>query len=180
MQAGGHVRVFLDEHLEQQMNLVDSASVASSVAIENKLAAVAPAAPGMKYTHYAPKAPLRLVQGDDSCMLALIHQARARGLRVGVLTTADSTLIPQLSTIDDILTIKCGHRSDLESVAAKLYDALREFDDAVPAVQLILSECFPAHNDDIGMAIMNRLAKAAAHRVLCSTDVESNTWLAQL
>ena len=119
---------------------------------------------------------------SDACLLALIARARARGLRVGVLTTeekagsvfvgaspsasASSASVSSISSSsasssvsssntesnsagmgndadNGVLVVACGRRAHLESVAARLYDALRAFDDARPPVDVILSECFP-------------------------------------
>ncbi|KCV70371.1 hypothetical protein, variant [Fonticula alba] len=60
-------------------------------------AAEAPRAPGMKYAHYAPQAPVQLVDGSTGFMVRMIHEAwagpgsRADGARrVGVLTTDEA------------------------------------------------------------------------------------------
>ena len=42
-----------------------------------------PKAPGMKYTHYAPKAPLTLVNGTPGFIQQLVDRKRAEGLKVG-------------------------------------------------------------------------------------------------
>eukprot|EP00455_Lapot_gusevi_P053278 TRINITY_DN827_c0_g1_i3.p1 TRINITY_DN827_c0_g1~~TRINITY_DN827_c0_g1_i3.p1 ORF type:complete len:387 (-),score=84.70 TRINITY_DN827_c0_g1_i3:187-1347(-) len=116
-----------------------------------------PRAPGMKYTHYAPVAPLHLVDGSLDYLKRLIAEARQRNLRVGVLTTTENQ-----SLIDADVVVPCGQRSDLVSVAQKLYDALRVFDHE--RVDMIFSEMFPSSG--VGQAIMNRLSKAASHHVL--------------
>jgi hypothetical protein len=147
-------------------------------------ASLAPKAPGMKYLHYAPRAPLRLVVGSDSFMQGLIDAYRAAGRKVGVLTTeekapapttisassssssssssaADSKAAPRFVFTGDVV-LSCGVRSDLGSVARRLYDVLRAFDET--EVDLILSETFPATG--LGLALMNRLQKAAAKNYL--------------
>ena len=58
--------------------------------------------------------------------------------------------------------LSCGVRSDLASVATKLYDVLRTFD--ASEVDFIFSESFP--NEGIGNTIMNRLTKAAGHHII--------------
>ncbi|HEY9576468.1 MAG TPA: Sua5 family C-terminal domain-containing protein, partial [Pseudobacillus sp.] len=54
----------------------------------------------------------------------------------------------------------CGSREDLKTVAHSLYDVLRAFNET--NVDIIYSETFPTTG--VGLAIMNRLEKAAAHR----------------
>lgn len=116
-----------------------------------------PKSPGMKYTHYAPKAPLYIVRGSQAFLQQLVDKFQREGHRVGVLTTDEAK--------DDYraeVVLSCGTRANLESVAHHLYDTLRTFDKT--DVDLILSEAFPITG--IGSAIMNRLMKAAGHKVI--------------
>jgi L-threonylcarbamoyladenylate synthase len=55
-----------------------------------------------------------------------------------------------------------GSREDEPAIARELYRILREFDDE--AVEVIYSEAFD--ESGIGQAIMNRLLKAAGHKVV--------------
>ena len=59
-----------------------------------------------------------------------------------------------------------GSRVDEVSIARRLYQILREFDDE--KVDVIYSESFD--DTGIGQAIMNRLLKAAGHNVLHVED----------
>lgn len=117
----------------------------------------APRSPGMKYVHYAPKAPFILLDGSKHFIQSMIDEKRNEGLKVGLLTTEESK---DSFRADEIII--CGKRSELTSVASKLYDALREFDES--DVNLIFGEVFS--REGIGEAIMNRLAKAAGHTVI--------------
>jgi L-threonylcarbamoyladenylate synthase len=117
----------------------------------------APKSPGMKYQHYAPNAPLFLVNGSREFLAGLVAEKQAEGLRVGVLTTEE-----QVGAYAADVVLACGSREQLETVAGALYHTLRAFNDA--AVDIIFSEMFP--NEGVGQAIMNRLEKAAGHRVL--------------
>jgi L-threonylcarbamoyladenylate synthase len=117
----------------------------------------APRSPGMKYQHYAPDAPLFLVNGSKKFFDELIREKRQEGLRVGVLTTAE-----QVGAYDADVVLACGKREELETVASALYQSLRAFNEK--KVEIIFSEMFP--NEGVGQAIMNRLEKAAGHRVL--------------
>lgn len=116
-----------------------------------------PKAPGMKYQHYAPNAPLYLVNGDKSFLQRLIEEKQEEGLRVGVLATAES-----VGSYQSDVTIACGKRSELESVATALYETLRAFNQE--KVDIIFSEIFP--NTGVGHAIMNRLQKAAGNKII--------------
>lgn len=116
-----------------------------------------PKAPGMKYQHYAPNAPLYLVNGSTSFLQSLIEEKQKDGLRVGVLATEESVEYYQAD-----VSIACGKRDELESVATALYESLRAFNQE--KVDVIFSEMFP--NSGVGHAIMNRLQKAAGNKII--------------
>ncbi|WP_046174705.1 L-threonylcarbamoyladenylate synthase [Domibacillus indicus] len=120
-----------------------------------KKAEEAPKAPGMKYTHYAPEAPLYIMEGTSAAIQKKIDEWRAEGKKVGVLAAEESAASYKADTV-----IECGRRSDLASVARELYSALRLFNEQ--PVDMIISEAFPA--EGVGAAIMNRLEKAAGHK----------------
>lgn len=120
---------------------------------------VAPKAPGMKYRHYAPKAPLKLVEGESGAVIAFINERirEADGKRIGVIATEETKACYQGGII------KCiGRRSDMKSIAHNLYDVLRAFD--AETVEIIYSESFA--EEDFGQAVMNRLKKAAGQQVI--------------
>ena len=117
----------------------------------------APKAPGMKYRHYAPDAPLYLVDGTKEQIQALINERKQEGLTVGLLTTVENQ---SFYNADSIFT--CGQREHLETVASSIYEALRSFDKE--NVDVIYSEMFP--DTGVGNAIMNRLLKAAGQKVI--------------
>ncbi|MCR5719418.1 MAG: threonylcarbamoyl-AMP synthase [Lachnospiraceae bacterium] len=121
----------------------------------------APKAPGMKYRHYAPKGELTIVKGENEKVIQYINEninkARNKGEKTGVIATAEN--------IDryDAHVVKCaGSRLQNKEVASNLYEILREFDDE--DVSVIYSEAFD--EEGLGQAIMNRLLKAAGHRVV--------------
>ncbi len=121
----------------------------------------APKAPGMKYRHYAPQGELVIVQGSPEAVAEYINlQAQAdrrAGEKVGVICTEE------LAAVYKADVLKCvGSRLDEEAIAKHLYTFLREFDDE--KVTRIYSESFAT--DGLGQAIMNRLLKAAGHKVV--------------
>lgn len=117
----------------------------------------APKSPGMKYTHYAPNAPLYLVQAPKERIQELVAEERRNGKKAGVLTTEENKDYYQADYI-----FVCGKRTDLSTVAANLYDGLRSFNHS--DVDIIFAEVFPY--EGVGHAIMNRLMKAASHQVI--------------
>ncbi|WP_048828086.1 L-threonylcarbamoyladenylate synthase [Bacillus sp. B-jedd] len=116
-----------------------------------------PKAPGMKYRHYAPEAPLYLVAGGVGDMKRLADIYRGEGKRVGILATEESAPLYEAD-----LVLACGKRERLDTVAASLYDTLRQFNEG--QLDLILSEMFP--EEGVGHAIMNRLRKAAGNKII--------------
>ncbi len=113
-----------------------------------------PRAPGMKYKHYSPSAPLYLVDGEVGWIQSLIDEKRKQGFKVGMLASTETQ-----SKYKADLVLDVGSRNNLDHVAHQLYHTLREFDQS--NVDLIYSEIFP--QSDVGVAIMNRLEKAAGH-----------------
>lgn len=116
-----------------------------------------PRSPGMKYTHYAPDAPFYLVDGSPAFIQSLVNEQKAAGKKVGVLASEENAGFYQTDAV-----IPCGSRSDLESVAHHLYDALRAFNET--GVEVIYGEVFPKQG--VGMAIMNRLEKSAGGHMI--------------
>jgi len=117
--------------------------------------------PGMKYTHYAPKAKVILVAGPvlemQERIQDLLYEFMAEGKRVGVLCSAESRGVYQAPIV-----LEYGTRSDLAGIASDLFGTLRAFDRH--AVDVILAEGVPSTG--IGLAIMNRLRRAAGGQVI--------------
>lgn len=122
---------------------------------------VRPKAPGMKYRHYAPKADLSIIEGKSDEVVAYINkltkEAKAEGKTAGVIATDETK---DLYAFADVMSI--GSREDEESIAHHLYEVLRKFDD--DGVDVIYSEAF--YTPRMGQAIMNRLLKAAGHKII--------------
>ncbi|SDO63742.1 L-threonylcarbamoyladenylate synthase [Paenibacillus sp. yr247] len=121
-----------------------------------------PRAPGMKYAHYAPKGFMHIVHGDDTEAVVAwiqsdINAAKARGESTGILTFEERAF-----RYDADLVIACGSLSQPETIAQELYAALRQFDQE--GIHYIAAEGCP--ETGIGLAIMNRLRKAAGHRLV--------------
>lgn len=121
----------------------------------------APRAPGMKYRHYAPRGELTIVSGSQAEVMDEINrraaQDQAAGEKVGVIGTDDG-----LGRYRADVVKSAGSRGDGGGIARELYRILREMDDE--GVTRIYSQAFEA--EDIGQAIMNRLLKAAGHRMI--------------
>ncbi|MEN6412146.1 MAG: L-threonylcarbamoyladenylate synthase [Veillonellales bacterium] len=123
---------------------------------------VVPRSPGMKYRHYAPKAPMTLLEGAAGPLVKRLHQeikqALANGQTVGaVVSDETAALLPP-----EVRTAAYGSRQDAGEIAAHLYTALLSFDDR--PVDLIFGEGISEAG--LGLAVMNRLRKASGYRII--------------
>ena len=120
-----------------------------------------PKAPGMKYRHYAPKASLIIVEGEENAVRARIEElageAEENGGLAGIIATDEDA-----SSYTHGIVRSAGTRSDEITISRTLFGILREFDDL--HVSVIYSEAFDT--PQLGTAIMNRLLKAAGHQVI--------------
>lgn len=141
-------------------------------ALEKPMDGFRPKAPGMKYTHYAPKGELTLVEATDgnavdvevqkkvsAKICALAKEKMDAGFKVGIMAPHE-TLSLYEGHADVVLCV--GDRNAQTTVAAGLYSALRDFDTA--EVDYIYAESF--RGEGLSYAIMNRLLKAAGQRVI--------------
>lgn len=122
---------------------------------------VAPKAPGMKYRHYAPKAELTIIEGERDKVInrinSFVEEGRRRNRKVGVMITAEA-----YDMVEADVKISLGSGDSNEEIARNLFATLREFDET--GVDVIYSEGFG--DNGLGQAVMNRLLKAAGHRVI--------------
>jgi len=121
-----------------------------------------PKAPGMRYRHYAPKASFSMYSGELEKVIetidSLVKKSLSEGKKVGIAATDDTVLrYPK-----DAVILSLGNRNQPETVAASLYDVLREFDDL--GVDVIYGESF--EQKGLGQAIMNRLIKACGYELI--------------
>jgi L-threonylcarbamoyladenylate synthase len=120
-----------------------------------------PKAPGMKYRHYAPKAPLKIVQGDLQKTIAKINEIVQNYMDdekiVGIIATEESK-----SSYPQGIVRSLGRRDNIEIIAQNLFEALRSFDDI--QVDVILAEAF--EESGLGIAVMNRLNKSAGFDII--------------
>lgn len=121
----------------------------------------APKAPGMKYRHYAPKGDLTIIDGAADRVIDYINRQvdilQKEGHKVGIIGTDDT-----IASYRGDICKSAGDRKEEGSIARALYRILREFDDE--EVTVIFSESFDTAG--IGQAIMNRLLKAAGHKMI--------------
>lgn len=114
-----------------------------------------PRAPGMKYRHYAPKAPVTVVTGAP--------EASAREIQRQVSPTSGVICFDEFAHLfsqQEVHTL--GSSGDKVSQAQRVFDALRTFDNS--AVTEIFAQCPDSRG--LGLAVGNRLKKAAGFHII--------------
>lgn len=115
-----------------------------------------PLSPGMKYRHYAPTAPLVLLDGDAADVLSFL-QAEQAAKQCCVLCFDE-----EIEALHGGSLIPVGTRDDLATQAKRLFAALREAD--ATDAEIIYAHLPP--KEGLGLALYNRMIRAAAHTVL--------------
>ena len=108
------------------------------------------ASPGMKYKHYAPKAKVVIVKGDKEKYEKFVN---SRKNAYALCFDGDNIAIPKVTY---------GRENDDLSQARELFDALRHLDEL--GAKKVYSHI--PHKDGVGMAVYNRLIRAAAFCVI--------------
>ena len=114
-----------------------------------------PKAPGMKYRHYAPKAPVTVVAGEGAASAAYIAAHAAPGDGVICFDEYAGSFSQQV-----VRTM--GPARDKGEQARHIFDDLRAFDHT--QVSAIWAQC--PDSKGIGLAITNRLNKAAGFHIV--------------
>lgn len=112
-------------------------------------------APGMKYRHYAPKAPVTVITGTPGASAAYIAAHLTSGS--GVICFDEYT-----SLFAGHIIHRLGPAADKLAQAQHVFDALRTFDDT--NVTEIFAQC--PDEGGLGLAVSNRLKKAAGFHVI--------------
>jgi len=117
--------------------------------------------PGMRYQHYAPQGQLTLVTGPEDRALSLMNrlydEAIARGETCCLLVFDNALALTGARQCESL-----GEITHPEQMAERLFDLLRRMDKL--GVERIYSQVVDATG--LGLAIMNRLGRAAAFHIL--------------
>lgn len=113
------------------------------------------ASPGMLYKHYAPKAKMILVRGNDNKVIEYIR-SKSHESGTGVLCFDGE------SELFGCTTIEYGTPNNPLSLSANLFDALREFDKT--DVKIIYARV--ADPQGVALGIYNRMLRAAGFNVI--------------
>ena len=147
--------------LEEISRVIGELQLDSLLAQEHDFNTAPVRSPGMKYKHYAPEAPLFIIEGEPLKVARrlgeLICRYQDEGKKVGVLVYEENAGLYGCGEV-----IIAGRRREPSEIAARLYSALRHFDEL--GVDVILAE--GVEPKGLGLAIMNRLYRAAGGRVI--------------
>ncbi len=117
--------------------------------------------PGMRYRHYAPGGQLTLITGSqpnvEALSLRLYYDAVKAGKSARILAFEE-----HLSAYAGARALSIGRLSEPETIGHRLFAVLRQMD--AEGVEALTCEVLPA--EGIGLAIMNRLSRAAAFHIL--------------
>lgn len=116
-----------------------------------------PRAPGMKYRHYAPRAPVTVVTGDSQRSAEYILEHLSDSYWDGVICFNEYAHWFPEHPVE-----KLGGARDSWEQARRLFRALRAMDDA--GVKHIWSQC--PDTTGMGLAVVNRLSKAAGFHIV--------------
>ncbi len=118
-----------------------------------------PKAPGMKYTHYSPDASVTIIRGSVEKTVAEINSLleEHKAEKCGVIATEETK---DGYNTKNVLVI--GTRKHPETIAANLFKMLRKCD--FYGYETVFVEGFP--ESELGLAIMNRLKKAAGYSII--------------
>ena len=119
-----------------------------------------PLSPGMKYRHYAPSVPLVLLEGEADKVLTFLHNAQ-NAEKCAILCYHE-----EFEDLRQERLIDIGAQEDLSTQAQRLFAALRDADK-------LDCDIIYAHlptKDGMGLALYNRLIRAAAHTILHVTS----------
>ena len=103
-----------------------------------------PKAPGMKYKHYAPKAPMIIFEGEEETVLEAIEREKTEREMEG----------------EDVVVITFG-QDEAALAAHELFAKLREADKE--KADIILAAALPQKG--VGFSVMNRMLKSAGFNI---------------
>ena len=143
------------EMLEQ---VVDNVSYDPFLSSQNE----APKAPGMKYKHYAPDAPMRAFIGNPKDVAEAFNNViHEQDTKRGAFLVSQETYDLLKDSVHGEFHVY-GHSGDAVALAHDFYKTLHHFNEC--DVDYILAE--GVENTGLGVAVMNRMEKACAGHII--------------
>ena len=126
------------------------------VVTEKLAAGERPLAPGMKYRHYAPDTKVILIDSDREKFVEYIND-EAKSRKIGVIVSES-----EAKTLEDSGASVISYGSDARSEAHNLFDRLRSVDEL--GCDIVFARL--PDKQGIGLAIYNRIIKAAGYEII--------------
>ncbi|MBQ8321937.1 MAG: threonylcarbamoyl-AMP synthase [Clostridia bacterium] len=146
-------KITLDE-----LSLVCNVNVASAVVSELKAGEIA-LSPGMKYRHYAPASPVRLLDGERDDVLKYVKEQGNNKFAILVYSEDKDYFAKQLPSAS---LYELGSIKNESAQAHELFKILRDADkESFDVIYAPLPKA-----EGIGLALYNRLIRAAAHTIV--------------
>ena len=136
--------------LEEVVGPIEIDPAVTNALLEGAVAA----SPGMKYKHYAPRAEIHIIKGTPTAYAAYVNSHAAPGV-VALCFEEDKDAL-------SVPYVTYGSRADAMTQARQLFDALRQLDER--GAHTVYATC-PTPTG-VGLAVYNRLLRAAAFRVI--------------
>lgn len=133
-----------------------------------------PTTPGMKYRHYAPDAPvivIDIVSSDDATDATTLAEL-IDGRRAGLLAPASSALDADRSVGQIVMRSSLG--STAEAHAQRLFAGLRELDGAGLGLIIVERPSGADWLDGVGLAVAERARKAAGNAAFARIRIDRN------
>lgn len=154
LRPGGITKEMIENVLHREVKL--AASILRPLAPGEKALS-----PGMRYKHYSPRAAVTLVEGSEDAVLAALRDLYRRetdsGRKSCVLCFSE-----HMEALKGCCPHDIGSRLRPDETAHRLFQVLRAMD--VEKMDSVFSEVLPP--EGMGLAVMNRLGRAAAFRTV--------------
>ncbi len=143
----------------------DLLTVASEVCVSNAVTHLlkegeTPLSPGMKYRHYAPKSSLVLLDGNLQDAVTYIKK-NSSGMKIGVVAYTENISFLKENLLNASVYDFGSQFHEVEQ-AHRLFSILRESDkDSLDVIYAPLPS-----KEGIGLALYNRMIRAAAHKII--------------
>ena len=122
--------------------------------------------PGMMYKHYSPDGQVTLIEGEEAAVVEALRRlyahAASEGHRACVMCFTE-----HMEALKECQPHDIGSKDDPADVAHRLFATLRALDDE--QMDVIFSEVVPP--EGVGLAVMNRLGRAAAFRTVNAEEI---------
>lgn len=151
--------------VEMLSKVVGTVKIAAAV-LDRLAVGEAVLSPGMKYRHYAPRAPLTLLDGKRDAILTYLQAEKGKC----ALLCYTEELDAYRTALSDFACYPLGHEGRPDEQAHRLFALLRDVDRE--NYDAIYAPLPPAKG--MGMALYNRMIRAAAHHIVHLEEKEQS------